>query len=131
MKAIGKSVLLTTGFVWGLCATVRRDRSEESDEQEWEKIDGRLDRIERALDLAANRSLEADFVTRDELNDQLLQLKRRIDGEINSKFDTQSLSVEALRTMIRQTDGLLERVLSALGEPHEIEEDERVSISTE
>lgn len=130
LKAIGKSVLLTTGFAWAVCAVVTRNRPEGREEKEWDEIEGRLDRIERAIDLVAARSEETDFITRTELTEKLGDLKHQIDHEVDARFECQSLSVEALRTMIRQTDSLLERVLGALGEAQQTEEEtEPVSIS--
>jgi hypothetical protein len=136
LKAIGKSVLLTTGFAWGVCAIFGSKHSAETDQKEWDEIEGRLDRIERAIGAVAAAkaapAANANYVTRDELATKLEQVRQRIEGEVDAKLETQSLSVEALRTMIRHTDSLLERVLGMLGEAHEKEtEEEPISISTE
>lgn len=133
LKAIGKSVLLTTGFAWGICATLKHAKAGESEEKEWEEIEGRLDRIERAIDAVVIHANSENLVTTDELEKKLQELKHRIDGEVDAKFECQSLSVEGLRTMIRHTDSLLERVLNALGDVKDerVEEGEPVSISTE
>lgn len=124
---------MTTGLAWGICATLKHDRSKDLDQQEWDEIENRLDRIERAIDTVATKSERTDFVTRDELTGRLEELNHRITGEVDAKFECQSLSVEALRTMIRHTDSLLERVLGALGEADKPAEEvnEPVSISTE
>ena len=105
----------------------RLDREEESraahrDVKEWDEIEGRLDRIERAIDLVAAKSQTSDFVTRAELTEKLEDLKCRMDQDVEARFECQSLSVEALRTMIRHTDSLLERVLGALGEAQKKED---------
>jgi hypothetical protein len=123
LKVIGKSVLFTTGFAWAVCAAVAQSRPKAGEEKEWDEIEGRLDRIERAIDLVAAKSERADFVTRTELTGELEDLKHQVDQEVEARFECQSLSVEALRTMIRQTDSLLERVLGALEKTQENEED--------
>ena len=83
---------------------------------EWKAIETRLDRIENALGAIANRPPEDRCITREQLSAQLDLFKDRVEEDVNARFERQSLLIEALRSMIRHTDSLLERVLAAIGE---------------
>lgn len=54
------------------------------------------------------------MATRDELTATLDRVFGRMEREVEARFEQQSRSVEALRTMILQTDELLQRVLDGL-----------------
>jgi DNA anti-recombination protein RmuC len=70
---------------------------------------GQTEQLQKRLDHTA-----AQMVTKDEINQTLERVFGRVEEEVEARFEHQARSVEALRTMVGQTDELLQRVLDGL-----------------
>jgi len=84
-----------------------------------EILEARVDTIHLAVARLADQTeqllLKLDQrVTRDELSETLDRALGGLERGVDARFEHQSRSVEALRTMVGQTDELLQRVLDGL-----------------
>jgi hypothetical protein len=122
MRDLGRSVVVGVGFAWGVARILR------SAAPRLNEVGERLNRIELALeqitsnradalrtpDTVAQKPDYAQFITRGEFAAAMASLEHRIDAGVEARFQTQSLSIGALKAMIGHTDRMLERVLTAL-----------------
>jgi 2-methylisocitrate lyase-like PEP mutase family enzyme len=79
----------------------------------------RVELIDAAVTRLTERSVQLqsrldEMVTRDELSQTLDRIFAPLEQRIEARFEHQIRSVEALRTMVGQTDELLQRVLDGL-----------------
>jgi hypothetical protein len=58
-----------------------------------------------------------DYVTKAELADALERAEKCLEVNLEERFRTQSLAIGSLRTMVADTDALLERLLERLESP--------------
>lgn len=70
---------------------------------------GQTEQIGSRVDQTVNR-----MVTKDEIQQTLERVFGRVQDEVDARFEHQARSVEALRTMVGQTDELLQRVLDGI-----------------
>jgi hypothetical protein len=61
-----------------------------------------------------HESKPEDFITSHQLAEALARTEKRLETSIVGQFGTQNLAIGALRTMITNTDALLERILGRL-----------------
>jgi len=73
------------------------------------RLAGQTEQFERRLG-----QMGAQMVTKEEINQTLERVFGRVEDEVEARFEHQARSVEALRTMVGQTDELLQRVLDGL-----------------
>lgn len=86
---------------------------------ELKTLEARVDTMHVAVAHLADQTAQFQqnldrMATRDELASALDRVFGRMEQEVEARFEQQSRSVEALRTMITQTDELLQRVLDGL-----------------
>ena len=82
-------------------------------------IEARVDTINMAVARLADQTEQLQskldrMVTKDELSQTLEVVFGRMERGVDVRFEHQARSVEALRTMVGQTDELLQRVLDGL-----------------
>ena len=119
MKTLGKATLLVAGAGYGL---IRGFRLVEAPRRPY-----RLDEFEARLDELENRYIRVSknpppsssgpptgFVTHEELAATIETAAARIRTDVERRFETQSLAIGSLRSMISQTDVLLQKVLRGL-----------------
>jgi len=115
----GKTALIVIGAGFGLLRSLKLLGNITSHATALETLEARVDTIQLAMARLADQSevfqdrLE-QMATRDELTETLDRVFGRIEREAEVRFEQQTRSVEALRTMIGQTDELLQRVLDGL-----------------
>jgi hypothetical protein len=128
-KGFGKSLLICAGFAWGVGRTLKGsgpspDSSLESSGDEsvdWDAIGLKLNEIESAVEILAAHAaarVSADPAqqpaTHGEMAEAIAAAERRIEAAVDAKFEMQGLAIGGLQSMIRQTDALLVRVLTAI-----------------
>ena len=123
MITVGKTTLIVIGAVFGLLRSLKLLGNIASHASTLQNLDARVDTLHVALARMAgqNEQLQTRLdqmctrtVTKDQLNQTLERAFGRIEDEVEARFEHQEKSVEALRTMVGQTDKLLQRVLDGL-----------------
>jgi methyl-accepting chemotaxis protein len=112
-------VLIVVGAGFGLLRGLRVLGNITRNSAGLEMIEARVDTIHVAVARLANQAEQLQsrmdrMVSRDELSQTLDEVFGRIESGVDARFEHQTRSVEALRTMIGQTDELLQRVLDGL-----------------
>ena len=79
----------------------------------------RIDALDLAVARLRERADDTDnalqqALTRQELSHTLDQVLGKLENDVDSRFERQARSVEALRVMVGQTDELLQKVLDGL-----------------
>lgn len=130
--AAGKSALITAGIGYGLACAVRALADTNRSSQRMVEVEGRLSRIEASLDRVVSSPQASpqtnhskDLVSRSEMQQAVAEtadrLWLRFDRELDRRLSEHEHSIDALRSLIAQTDELLGRVLenldAALPEP--------------
>jgi methyl-accepting chemotaxis protein len=82
-------------------------------------IDARIDTIQVAVARLADQTEQLQVqlhqrVTRDELTETINRVFRQLEHNVETRFEHQNRSTEALRLMVGQTDELLQKVLDGL-----------------
>lgn len=112
-------MLIGTGAAFGLLRGLRILRNPNRNAVGLETLQARVDTIHVAVArLAADtEKIQArlqETVTKDELAETLDRAFGQMERGVDGRFEHQTGAIEALRSMIRQTDQLLERVLEGL-----------------
>jgi hypothetical protein len=112
-------VLIVVGVGYGLLRSLRMLGNVTRNAAGLETLEARVDTINVAVARLAEQSEKFQsnlhrMVTKDELSQTLDEVFGRIERGVDVRFEHQTRSVEALRTMIGQTDELLQRVLDGL-----------------
>jgi len=112
-------VLIIVGAGFGLLRGLRALGSITRTSAGLELIEARVDTINMAVARLADQSEQLQskldrMVTKDELSQTLDVVFGRMERGVDARFEHQARSVEALRTMVGQTDELLQRVLDGL-----------------
>jgi predicted transcriptional regulator len=119
----GKTTLFIIGAGFGLLRTLKLLGSIAGQASTLQKLEARVDTLHVAVARVAGQREELQtrldetvsrIVTKDELRQTLERVFGRVEEEVESRFEHQAKSVEALRTMVGQTDELLQRVLDGL-----------------
>jgi len=116
---VGKSALIVVGAVFGLLRGLRAIGNITQNTAGLETLEARVDTIHLAVARLADQteqlqSKHGQMITRDELAQTLDRVFGRLEQGVDARFEHQTRSVEALRTMVAQTDELLQRVLDGL-----------------
>ena len=112
-------MLIVAGAGYGLFRSLRVLTSVPPNNAGTEALQARIDTIHLAVARLADQAEQLQsrlvhMVTRDELSETLDRIFGPMERETDLRFAHQARSVEALRTMIGQTDELLQRVLDGL-----------------
>lgn len=110
-------VIVGAGF--GLLRSLRLLSNVTNQSAALRTLEARVDTMHVAIAHLADQTSQFQqrfdqMATRDELTATLDRVFGRMEREVEARFEQQSRSVEALRTMILQTDELLQRVLDGL-----------------
>ena len=121
-NALGKSLLILTGVGYGMVKALNLLAVEsnaapaspaspplDTTLHRLEGMEERLIRMEKDLEI-----LVSPLVTRAEQNEAMEQLARRLEADIERRFEVQNRSVQSLRTMVARTDELLEQVIESI-----------------
>lgn len=119
LKTLGKSALIVIGAGFGLLRGLRAIGNITQNTAGLETLGARVDTIHLAVARLADQteklqSKQDQTITRDELSEMLDRVFGRLEQGVDARFEHQTRSVEALRTMVAQTDELLQRVLDGL-----------------
>jgi chromosome segregation ATPase len=119
MTRVGKSALIAAGAGFGLLRGLRALGNINQNAARLGTIQARIDTIHVAVARLAEQSeqLQAELherVTRAQLSDTINRVFRQLEDDVDARFQQQSRSVEALQTMVGQTDVLLQKVLDGL-----------------
>jgi Na+/phosphate symporter len=119
LTTAGKSVLVVAGAGYGLLRSLRLLGNDPWDSPGPAPLQARVELIDAAVTRLTERSVQLqsrldEMVTREELSQMLERIFAPLEQRIEARFEHQVRSVEALRTMVRQTDELLQRVLDLL-----------------
>ena len=110
-------VVVGTGF--GLLRSLRLLGNMAGQAAGLQNLEARVDTIHMAMARLADQTAQTQtrleqMVTKDEIRETLERVFGRVEQEVEARFEHQAKSVEALRTMVGQTDELLQRVLDGL-----------------
>lgn len=116
---MGKSALIVIGAGFGLLRSLRVLGNVTQNAAGLETLQARVDTIHLAVARLADQTEQLNnklgqMVAKDELSETLDRVFGRIEQGVDARFEHQTRSVEALRTMVGQTDELLQRVLDGL-----------------
>jgi hypothetical protein len=116
---VGKSALIVIGAGFGVLRGLRAIGNITQNTAGLEALEARVDTVHLALARLADQaeqlqSRHDQMITRDELAQTLDRVFGRLEQGVDARFEHQTRSVEALRTMVAQTDELLQRVLDGL-----------------
>jgi chromosome segregation ATPase len=119
MANAGKSALIAAGAGFGLLRGLRALGNINRNAARLSTIQARIDTIHVAVARLAEQTEQLQTrleqrVTRDELAGTIDRVFRQLEEGVDARFQHQSRSVEALQTMVGQTDVLLQRVLEGL-----------------
>jgi hypothetical protein len=114
LEAALKSMAIVAGAGFGLLEALSCLGVSTAGESS-QAIENRLDAIENEM-----LKMQTGVVTHDELSRCAEATLRQMETLMETRFEYQTRSIEALRVMIGQTDELLQRVLDGL-DPREIE----------
>ena len=129
LSTAGKTALVIAGGAFGLLRSLRLLSNVTSHSAALQTLEARVDTMHVAVARLADQTAQFQksldrMATREELTATLDRVFGRMEREVEARFEQQSRSVEALRTMIGQTDELLQRVLDGL---ESIKPDEELS----
>jgi hypothetical protein len=115
----GRSALIVVGAVYGLLRGLRALGDVTRNTAGMETLQARFDTIHLAVARLAEQTEHLEtkvdrMVTKDELSQTLDRVFGQLEREVDARFEHQNRSAEALRMMVGQTDGLLQRVLDSL-----------------
>ena len=107
------------GAGYGLLRGLRVRRNSTRSAADMENLEARVDTIHVEVARLANQAEQLqsrldEMITKDELSQTLDRVFGPLERGIDARFEHQARSVEALRTMVGQTDELLQRVLDGL-----------------
>ena len=123
LKDAGKTTLIVIGAGFGLLRSLKLLGNIARHARTIENLEAQVDTLHLAIARLASRteqvesrlgSMSSQSVTKEEIHQTLERVCGRIEDEVESRFEHQARSVEALRTMVGQTDELLRRVLDGL-----------------
>jgi Na+/phosphate symporter len=119
LTTAGKSILVVAGAGYGLLRSLRLLRGDPRNNPGLAPLQARVELIDAAVTRLTERSIQLqsrldEMVTREELAEMLDRIFVPLEQRIEARFEHQIRSVEALRTMVGQTDELLQRVLDGL-----------------
>lgn len=119
VTAAGKTALIVIGAGYGLLRSLRVLGDVMQNSTALESLEARVDTMQLAVARLADQTEQLQLrlqqtATKDELTETLNRVFGRMEREVEARFEHQSRSVEALRTMIGQTDELLQKVLDGL-----------------
>ncbi|HEX4136297.1 MAG TPA: hypothetical protein VHY84_16905 [Bryobacteraceae bacterium] len=111
--------MVVAGAGYGLLRSLRLLGNGPRDNPGLASLQERVELIDAAVTRLTERSVQLqsrldEMVTRDELSQTLDRIFAPLEQRIEARFEHQIRSVEALRTMVGQTDELLQRVLDGL-----------------
>jgi len=117
--AAGKTALIVIGAGFGLIRSLRVIGNITRNAADLETMAARVDTVHMAVARLAGQTEQLQSkldhaVTKDELSQTLDRVFGRLERGVDQRFEHQTRSVEALRTMVGQTDELLQRVLDGL-----------------
>ena len=135
---MGRSALIAAGAGFGLLRGLRALGNINQNAARLGTIQARIDTLHIAVARLAEKSEQLQVkldqrVTSTELTDTINRVFKQLEDEVDARFQQQNRSVEALQTMVGQTDVLLQKVLDGLesmksadGEPASVlESDDR------
>jgi hypothetical protein len=119
LRTVGQSALIAIGAGYGLLRSLRMLGNITRNAADLETLETRVDMIDAAVARLAHQTeqIQEKFdhvVTKDELVQTLDRVFGPLERGIDTRFEQQTRSVEALRLMVGQTDELLQRVLDGL-----------------
>lgn len=119
MASAGRSALIAAGAGFGLLRGLRVLGNINRNAARLGTIQARIDTIQVAVARLAeqNDQLQAKLdqrVTREEMAGAIDRAFRQMEHSVETRLEQQSRSTEALRSMVGQTDELLQRVLDGL-----------------
>jgi hypothetical protein len=131
----GKSVLFIVGAGFGLFRSLLALGSNARNSASLQALEARVDTvhlaISRLIDLTDRLQVGLDqSVTKTEMAETMDRVFGRMERSVEARFEHQLRSVESLRTMVGQTDEMLQRVLDrleALNTAHDAGNDEESS----
>lgn len=119
----GKTTLIVIGAGFGLLRSLKLLGNIASTAATLQNLEARVDTLHVAVAGLAGQTEQlqtrldqtvTQMVTKAEINQTLERVFGRVEEEVEARFEHQARSVEALRTMVGQTDELLQRVLDGL-----------------
>jgi hypothetical protein len=119
MANAGKSALVAAGAGFGLLRGLRVLGNINRNAARLARIQTRIDAIHvvvaRLADQTEQLQVKLDQrVTHDELAETINRVFKQLEHSVETRFEHQNRSTEALRVMVGQTDDLLQRVLDGL-----------------
>jgi phage shock protein A len=123
LKYAGKTTLIVIGAGFGLLRSLKLLGNITSHARTMGNLEAQVDTLHLAMARLAGQTeqferrlgqMGAQMVTKEEINQTLERVFGRVEDEVEARFEHQARSVEALRTMVGQTDELLQRVLDGL-----------------
>lgn len=119
LKDAGKTALILIGAGFGLLRSLKLLGNIAGQAASLQNLEARVDTIHLAVARLAGQTEQTQtrldqMVTKDEIQQTLERVFGRVEEEVEARFEHQAKSVEALRTMVGQTDELLQRVLDGL-----------------
>ena len=119
LNSAGKTALIVIGAGFGLLKSLRLLGNLATRGGALRTLEARVDTLHMALSRLAgqNEELQArlqNTVSKEEIQQTLERVFGRVEEEVEARFEHQAKSMEALRTMVGQTDELLQRVLDGL-----------------
>lgn len=112
-------MLVTAAAGFGLIRALRDLDGKASNQTQMDLHKARIDALDLAVARLRERADDTDTVlqqalSREDLSRTLDQVLGKLERDVDSRFDRQARSVEALRVMVGQTDELLQKVLDGL-----------------
>ena len=119
LRTAGQSALIVIGAGYGLLRSLRVLGNITQNAAGLEMLQARVDTVHVAVARLADQAEQVQsklsrMVTRDELAQTLDRVFGPLERRMDARSEQQTRSVEALRTMVGQTDELLQRVLDGL-----------------
>jgi Na+/phosphate symporter len=119
LRNAGKTALIVIGAGFGLLRSLKLLGNIAGQAEALENLEARVDTLQLAVARLGARTEQTQtrldqMVTKEEIKQTLERVLGRVEEEVEARFEHQARSVEALRTMVGQTDELLQRVLDGL-----------------
>jgi methyl-accepting chemotaxis protein len=119
LSSAGKTALVVIGAGFGLLRSLKLLGNLTTHAGELRTLEARVDTLHIALSRLAGQTEELqarleNTISKQEIQQTLERVFGRVEEEVEARFEHQAKSVEALRTMVGQTDELLQRVLDGL-----------------
>ena len=112
LKAAGKAALVVAGVAFGFHRGISGGRADA--EVPAVEASGAVPMPEAPSSFGTEANARPEghgYVTREQLEVALEQVRHRFEAELDRRFETQNHSIGALYSLVSQTDRLLERVL--------------------